>query len=240
MFHKVTRSLFASFAAIVVGTVVIASTPSISYAAPKKSAQTLSIPKHNINKALKEACLPGGLFDGMVNVVDVFGRITAILNQIDAMLGSIFKGLIPGWDPRKCFPNLDPSTWINFDPNFLNKCIDIPKVSCTFPTDYNPEEKLKECLEGAGSINLPPGLDPDKIAQCVIPDMPNLPSISDIMGIFQSIFDQLNQQLISISGILNARNIKLLDWFVNFCGEVNRGSIKVTTEKVKVGSSKKK
>ena len=224
---RLLTSVAMSF--VIVGLPMV-STPSLSFAAPKTAKAQIG--KNNINAALKQACLPGGLFDGFLNLFSILDGIDGILAALDNALNGILGGFNTDWYPTKCLPNI--GNIINFNPDFLKQCMNlIPIPKCTFPTDFDAEGALKNCLSGIGNINIP-NPDLDKIAQCAIPNIPNI-DLSQLGGLLQNIIDQLMARLAALDGIFTPKNINLANWFLNLCGNVQKGNVKIN-----VVSTKKK
>jgi len=209
---------------MIVGATVVTS-PSISFAAPKsaKAQKIGGIGKNDINKALKQACLPGGLFDGFLNLFSILDGLDGILGALDNALSGILGGFNNNWDPTKCLPNL-PN--FNFNPNFLAQCMaQIPIPTCSFPTNFDADQALKNCLSGLGNYSIP-NVDLEQMAQCAIPNVPNI-DLSQLGGLLQNILDQLLNRLNALDGIFTPKNINLANWFINFCGSVQKGNVKV-------------
>ena len=91
--------------------------------------------------------------------------------------------------------------------------------------NFDADQALKNCLSGLGNYSIP-NVDLEQMAQCAIPNVPNI-DLSQLGGLLQNILDQLLNRLNALDGIFTPKNINLANWFINFCGSVQKGNVKV-------------
>lgn len=207
---------------------LVAYAPAQPVAAQSIKQQT-GIGANNLNKAMKEACLPGGLFNGINNIFAIVTDLDNLLKQLDQALANIIGPLNTNFDPLSCLPN--NFNLIGFNPNALQACMNlVPMPTCTFPSLGNIDGQIQSCLSNVVSINNP-NINLDQIAQCMMPQVPNI-TVPDLAGLLDSFIKQIMARIDALGDIINLKNINLAKWFVNFCGQVNSGKIGIQTSKL--------
>lgn len=197
-------------------------------------AQT-GIAQYNLNKAMKQSCL-NGFFNDINSIFGIVKDFENMLKQFDNAIKSILGPYDPNFNPLKCLPNIDLNSIIGFNPAALSQCMSLPSISCTYSTPNM--NNFQQCVQNVFQFN-PPNINPDQIANCLTPQLPNL-QIPNLVGILNGFLGQLQNRINALLNLLNIGNLNLLKWYINFCGEVQKGNVQIQVKKISKATLKSK